>query len=132
MNALPAETLNPIALAGLRADARGLIQDARTGTAATWRAPGTRSYQPSAGTVAYIETGIACTVWVGPLTERDVRAAGEGARLGDVRILVGADEVAAPAVYDRVTVGSNTYGVYRVEQAPLTTYHSLLCRREVN
>jgi len=132
VNDLAAETLTPIALASLRADARGLIRSSTTGQAATYQAVSLRAYNASAGTVGYTEAATSCTVWIGPLIERDVQAAGDGAKLGDVRILVAADEVATPAVDDRITVGANTYAVYRVELAPLTTIHSLLCRRGVN
>lgn len=129
MNILPAETLDPIELAQLRADADGLVQDSRTGISATYRRVSGRAFSPATGLAAYTETGTACTVWVGPLTAREVLAAGQGAKLGDVRILVAAEDVAAPQIDDRIEVGAVTYSVYRVETAPITTNHSLLCRR---
>lgn len=130
MNTIGAGVMDDIALAGLVVDVEALIGDTTTATSITWHPQGTRSWDPATGTVSYSGTTETLTGWYGPLSQREI-ANTQGARTGDVRVLLAASDV-TPKVDDVFRIDTALYTVYALEDSPLSTHHVLYARKAVS
>ena len=130
MNTGLLDALTSYELASMRAVVGKVVEDTEIGAvSATFRARSGRGYSPGSGTVSHAETSTTLYAMISPLTEREV-AALDGARIGDVSILITVAALATPPrVDDRLTTLTTTYHIVSVDQVGVATHYRLVGRK---
>lgn len=117
---------------GITAVVRSLVTDTDNGAQAIrWLSRGAAAYNPGAGTTTVTETITDLTLFVGPISAKDAGGI-QGAKVGDVQVMVDSASLGAPAVDDRfIDAADVVWSVYLVTSSPLPT-HALCYARKVS
>lgn len=129
MNHGTLDMLTATQLVELKADMGRLLTDTQIGgQSCTFRARGTSTYLPGAGTVSASETSTPITATLTPVTESEV-AGSDSLRIGDVHILIATSQLTtAPRVDDRLTTATKTYTVVSADSFGMATHYELIGR----